>query len=563
MWSRWVAYFLGSDADDHLRRRSKLVSLLTLVGLISVLNALLHLSHGLVSNAAASLLVASWNLALLFALKLGRSPVVVIIAFLLGGCLAASWLAFQNGHEGVRIALWLAIAPLIALTVSGPRAGWIALAFTAVVMTVTIYGVHARWFPSSGVEIATGPTLASALGFASALFFIVRVYEADAERIIRTLEQKNRELDRANRAKSEFVATISHELRTPLNGVIGVATLLRDEPSSPVVKSGLKVIETSGSTLLALISDVLDFAKIESGTLELESAVFAPRELFETSLNAVRSQCRPGVELRSQVSDSVPTWLRGDPGRLRQVLHNLLGNATKFTSSGSIELNATWSDGLVRLAVTDTGIGLSADAIARIRQPFVQIDAGASRAYGGVGLGLAITQRLLDAMQGTLAIDSVSGRGSTFTATARVERTEPPSLDVAASERIAPLTLLVAEDNPVNQHVLTRLLEKAGHRVVLAGDGAAAVERALQDEAIDAVLMDCHMPLLDGFGACAELRRLGCELPIFAVTASVATEDIERCFRVGMNDVLSKPIRVERLTELLRRIPRRTQRVAA
>ncbi len=352
---------------------------------------------------------------------------------------------------------------------------------------------------------------------------------------------------------------MSHEIRTPLNGVIGMALLLRDEHDDAKLHEGLKVIEQSADMLLSVITDVLDFSKIESNRLELESIpVSLPRELRAVTAVIESSAAEQGTLLALDIAPDVPEWIISDPTRVRQVVTNLLSNAVKFTQKGRVTCELRASATELTLTVSDTGIGMTPEVLARVFTPFTQADASTPRRFGGTGLGLVITRRLVEAMGGTVVADSTPGKGSRFTARLPYQRTAPPQS--APHPELAPAhqarSVLLVEDNLVNQVVASRLLQKLGHHVTAAGDGAQAVALCASGQ-FDLVLMDCHMPVMDGFEATRQLRARGFSAPIYALTAAVATEDRAQCLSAGMSGVLSKPLRLDRLTDVLNSCGRR------
>ncbi len=370
-------------------------------------------------------------------------------------------------------------------------------------------------------------------------------------------------------AKSQFLANMSHEIRTPMNGVLGHAQHLAQLSLGPEQRSVVEDILRSGETLLHVIDDVLDFSKLEAGRLRLDPAPFDPRALAQDlrSLLGPRA-AEAGIALEMVVEDDVPAWLLGDAGRIRQVLINLGGNAVKFTKQGSVTVRVRCDavrDGVagVRFEVSDTGIGIPASAFESIFDAFTQADASTTRRFGGTGLGLAISRDLVRCMGGELGVASEEGRGSSFwfvvplptcgaPAAAEATRTERSA---ACPARSRPVRVLAAEDNVINQRVMVRLLEQLGCQVDLANDGAEAVER-VSSGAYDLVLMDCQMPVLDGFDATHRIRVQGgtaARIPIIAVTAHALAGDRERCLAGGMDDYLTKPLRLDDLQRVLAR----------
>jgi PAS domain S-box-containing protein len=375
--------------------------------------------------------------------------------------------------------------------------------------------------------------------------------------------------DAANRAKSSFLANMSHEVRTPMNGVIGMVQLLGETDLTPKQREYIEVAKTSSRTLLALIDDILNLAKMETRKIVIEEQDFDLRSVIE-EISAVWSVAAraKGLAFYSQVAPVTPKKVRGDPKRLRQVLNHLADNSIKFTALGQVTLKVTLvseDDGkcVVRFAVTDTGIGIQRDQVPMLFSPFVQADVSTTRKYGGSGLGLSICKQLVEILGGEIGLESCEGKGSTFWFTmlfqAVSEQTLTVNLEATQASFAVPTVrgagfkerILVAEDNPINRKVALAQLGKMGYQADAVDNGAEALE-ALAHRRYDLVLMDCEMPIMDGYEATRCIRKSSNpHIPIIAVTAHALPEDRERCLGAGMNDFLSKPVELEALAKTL------------
>jgi TMAO reductase system sensor TorS len=385
--------------------------------------------------------------------------------------------------------------------------------------------------------------------------------------------------ERASSAKSEFLARMSHEIRTPMNGVMGMSELLQGTELSARQRRLAETITRSAVGLLEIINDILDFSKIEAGKLELEHIEFALREIIEETIEILVLRARAkGLELRCEIDPSVPAAVRGDPVRLRQVLINLAGNAIKFTEAGEVVVRvaALAADGSLRFEVSDTGIGIAAEAQSQIFSAFTQADSFTTRKYGGTGLGLAICRQLVALMGGVIGVTSEQNRGSTFWFEIRMEPVAAPAVLAVPAVRpavahlpaaaaatgvpsatgsVGPL-ILVVEDNAVNREVAAGMLENLGYRSEAAVNGLLALE-AVAETTYAAVLMDCQMPVMDGLTATQEIRRReagsGGRMPIIALTANAMEANRERCLAAGMDDFLPKPFTQVQLAAVLGR----------
>ena len=384
---------------------------------------------------------------------------------------------------------------------------------------------------------------------------------------ITAIRESDQRLRDASRLKSEFLATMSHEIRTPLNGVIGLSELLLDTELAGQQLPYAEGLRTAGHTLLAVVNDILDFSKIEAGKLELEEVAFDPCQLVEDVLGLMTGSANAkGLRLVGACSPDLPAALLGDPVRLRQILINLTSNAVKFTEAGEVVVRVercgppTADRVTVALTVIDSGIGISPSDQDRILQPFSQADASTTRRFGGSGLGLAICRQLAEAMGGTLSLSSQPGQGSTFRVTVPLgwhqsSEPSPPAqpTTVPAPNRGGGGLVLVVDDNTINQMVAAAMLSKLGYAPEVVSDGRQAVA-AVARTRYAAVLMDCHMPVMDGYEAVEAIRAregAGQRIPIIAMTANVRTEDLDHCLASGMDDHVSKPFTLATLERAL------------
>jgi len=392
----------------------------------------------------------------------------------------------------------------------------------------------------------------------------------ERNRVEAELKAAKEEAERSAEAKSDFIAVISHEVRTPMNGVLGMARLMLEQPLLAEQRGQIETIVDSSEALLTILNDLLDVSKLDAGKLELEAIPFATRSLIIETANVMASRAKEkGLNLEHVIAPNVPEALLGDANRLRQVLLNLLSNAIKFTDHGKVTVAVKGVETLAGafklvLSVKDTGIGISSGEAKQLFSPYFQATVDVARERGGTGLGLSICRQLAELMGGEITLDSIAGEGSTFTLTAPFDITDhaPERLVGRSGEsglnaQGPRLRILMVEDNLINRKVAEGMLVKLGHKVISAENGKEALTRIANDDPYDIVLMDRHMPVMDGIEATKRIRALdGPEstIPIIALTAAATTREIETCLESGMNDVVTKPVDPVQLKTVLLRV---------
>ena len=477
-------------------------------------------------------------------------------------CLAIAWIAARHSHPDERQTAFLMV-----------------LGFGVFGLSFFVRALVMGWNPWASIMAAGAPSTAMTflLSTTAMILGTLSLTLVASQRLVRELEVAREDAEAGSRAKSEFLAVMSHEIRTPMNGVLGGAGLILASPTNPKIHRYAETIESSGRAMLRIVDEILDFAKIEAGGLDLEPFPFDLVTEVESTVGAFREVAKlKGLQLTVDIAptlarESSPNLI-GDPGRLRQVLSNLINNALKFTESGGVEVRLSIVGEYIEqpheslevlFEVCDTGPGISRTRRQEIFEPFNQGKLSTHRRFGGTGLGLSICRELVERMGGRIGIrgrrdPDVEGSVFWFTVglpVASPEESLPPTTDPStffSQLDLVARRILIAEDNPINQFVLTEMLEELGHEVEVAGDGRQTIQR-LREGDFDLILMDCRMPEMDGFETTRHIRGSE-ELqqpPIVAVTATTSPDELDMCLQAGMDATLTKPIRVKDLHKAL------------
>ncbi len=552
-WRRWTESLLSPAlrAADVVWRARFLVECLVLGSLVAFAFSLVYFLLARPAEALATFVGAAGLAGCVVGLRWVTSyEPIAWVAMLV--CLAIfSMPVITETALDPAVLAWVSVVPYVGALILKPRHAvlWVVTSLVALLLLMVLRGERPM--------LALDPWLS--LARVMALVATVFVFGL---RFSREQALALAQLDSANRAKSAFLATMSHEIRTPMNGVLGITEVLLAGPLDVETREKLALVRESGHTLVALINDILDFSKIEAGKLKTEPVDFDLPVLVEEVSGLHRSTAGlKGVGFTVTIDESVPRVMRGDALRLKQVLTNLVSNAVKFTERGEVRVTVeALGHGRVRFVVADTGIGIPALALGKLFTPFEQADGSTTRRFGGTGLGLALSQNLVRLMGGGITVESVPQVGSRFSFDVPLETgvlalAQQP-IEAMVPERRTQLPVLVVDDNLINLKVACSLVEKAGYRTETAANGQVALEKVQSGHYL-LVLMDCHMPVMDGFQATERIRGLDGDVsmtPIVALTASAMPDELEACKRAGMNDCLTKPVSLQALKSLLHRI---------
>jgi len=579
-----VEFFVNTErfaSDPDQEHRARLLVNCGLTVLIwGPFFAAAYWAAGFETVAIGVMLAAGAIGASLFVLRFGRSPTVVGNFFALSIFAIHGLMIEQTGGPSSPALSWLAVTLIAGFALAGPRWGIFWLVLAGLELGLLALGVVSDmpWRQVPDADIQAWLHLAAVAGLCGVMFTFAHVFENEKERGFKALQLASDRERAANAAKSRFLANVSHEIRTPMNAVLGMSELVMGSELPPKEQHRVETIHRSASALLDLLNDILDLSKLEAGQFDIEEYDFELRDVVDQVMDLLGERARDkGLEVHWRVDSDVPHRVQADPGRIRQIMLNMVGNAVKFTDQGRVDVQISLMRHLedldwVRFRISDTGPGILAAERDRLFVPFSQIDSSATRIHGGTGLGLAISRELANRMGGDAWFAEGPGIGSTFgfdlplravssddhLATG-VRDDQEPSASLEPGELLGDGSrVLIAEDNPVNQAVIRAMVEELGFEVEVVEDGLAALE-AIAKETPALVLMDCQMPRLDGYAAVERIREMEREdglarLPIVGITAHAMRGDRERCIRAGMDDYVAKPIQLAVLGSTIRRL---------
>ena len=572
---------LKDSASSELQRGRTLIFSCLLISFFAFVFCLLTLMMTefsvvtVIFVVGSPLLIANlWLYRMTGALNLVGSLMIGLLLLALGGIAY-----FESGFRSPAL-LWLFPVPIIAAFVVGSKMAFFSLAIILIEI-LTLYFLDRNQYPFPQVISESAMQVYEITGRCSVVLFLGvlgwyydRIRRLDLAQLAAVRDEAldaKREAIAANQAKSVFLSTMSHELRTPLNGILGMVQLMNHTQLSANQRELVATINESGNGLLNIINDILDLSKIEADKMQLAAIGFDLGLQIAESINIVRPLAdNKSLQLHLQFSALEQTVL-GDPFRLRQIILNLLTNAVKFTDEGSVTIHATAKavahDQIsLDIAVIDTGIGIARSHLEHLFDAFTQADAAMNRKFEGTGLGLTICKKLVEAMGGTISVQSELGVGSRFYCSIPFKQARPTSKDANQeahkidstldSQRLSPILvsapnarILVAEDNRVNQLVIKKMLEQIGYGCRIVSDGLQLMRVLEQDEDWNLIIMDCQMPNMDGYEATKAIRQLASdklrEIPIIAVTANAVKGESEKCLSVGMNDYIAKPVEMK------------------
>ncbi|SMF06879.1 ATP-binding protein [Pseudobacteriovorax antillogorgiicola] len=489
--------------------------------------------------------------------------------------LCVGFLTYSVGNDlGIQApgVVFLSLVPVLAFFLLGFSNGVAYTVYCLLFLLALAWGDISGSWPSRAITAESRAQLAGVIGAIAVVMggSLGAVFEWNRSRTLKRLDELNKRLreekaiaEQASKHKSQFLANMSHEIRTPMNGILGMNALLKEEVSDPYLEEKIAIIESSSNHLLRVIDDILDFSKLENKMLALEEITFNLDSLFNETVLILEEEAKKSkVAIQYNLASGVPHWISGDPTRIRQVMINLLSNGIKFSDGNDVVIEvAREADNLLKVNVIDKGIGIPEDKLEHIFSSFTQSDISTTRKFGGTGLGLSISRTLARLMGGDLTVESRLGEGATFTFRFSYKKASAPaegqSSDPTLMTDYSSLRVLVVEDNEVNQQVIDLHLKKLKIQADLVSNGQEAVDQC-QTKVYDLILMDCHMPVLDGFEATQKILESnnGNEF-IVALTAGVLPEEQARCREVGMVDVLLKPLNRALLMSVLERAKRK------